>query len=237
MLSKLTGKIKDAYAGLGYDEGWRFLYGPASTLSPDTQIAFVGLNPGGTRERAQANNTFIKPFVPEGNAYRIERGWNKRHQEEVCLLFKGLAAALGKPNSWQGLMDEGTLTSNFCPFRSANWNALTKKDDALAFSRELWAEILGKVTPSVMLCNGKGSLLHFKSLLGELGWKVTETTEIPTGWGDYSYYIVRFKCSSSLLTLVGLPHLSRFKTMSSSKCSQQTAQLLRFVSTEISNPN
>ena len=44
----LVERIELAYERLGHQLGWRFLYSPARTLSPDTQLAFVGANQAGT---------------------------------------------------------------------------------------------------------------------------------------------------------------------------------------------
>jgi hypothetical protein len=124
MFEPLTSEIDAVYQRLGYREGWRFLYGPRSTLAPGTKVVFLGLNPGGSGAAAWANRTFIKPEVPEGNAYRVEPGWNTGHQDEVKTLFLRLVEAARIAKSWQRFMDEDVLTSNFCPFRSASWKDL-----------------------------------------------------------------------------------------------------------------
>jgi hypothetical protein len=42
----LADRIQEAYERPGHQLGWRFLASPARTLSQDTDLAFVGLNPG-----------------------------------------------------------------------------------------------------------------------------------------------------------------------------------------------
>lgn len=137
MFEKWSGEIDAAYRRLGYGSGWRFVYGPRATLAAGTQVVFLGVNPGGSGAAARANQTFIKPEVAEGNAYRVEPGWNTRHQGEVKTLFLCLVEAARIRKSWQEFMDEDVLTSNLCPFRSAKWADLPRKEEALEFSSRL----------------------------------------------------------------------------------------------------
>ncbi len=64
---------------------------PPPTLSPDTQLALVGLNPGGKR--------YVPPVasVEAGSAYRVESGWNargERLQRQIQRLYAELSMQL-----------------------------------------------------------------------------------------------------------------------------------------------
>jgi hypothetical protein len=86
MLSSFAKRIQDAYGRIGHQLGWRFLASPARTLSPETKLAFVGLNPGGSIYEPPPLS------VEDGNAYRVERwgpgGTLNRLQVQMRLIKK-----------------------------------------------------------------------------------------------------------------------------------------------------
>jgi hypothetical protein len=209
LFATLVGRIETAYERLGHQLGWRFLYSPARTLDPETGLATVGANPGGSRYQPPSRS------VEEGNAYRTEswpgggvKGLNPL-QSQIGLLYEALAAQL----SWTSpdrLMDD-TLASNFCPFRSPSWDRLAKRTESIAFSRDLWKDILGFVTPSVIVCLGDRPTRELRATLVASGWRPSGGPEIgPVGWGDVSYELANYDSAGARTLLVRLPHLSRF---------------------------
>jgi hypothetical protein len=168
VFSEAIERIKQEYENLGHRLGWWFLYSPASTLSVNTQMFFLGDNPGG--------KNYEEPIasVEKGNAYRVElwpggkNGAPNPLQMQVRKLFMILSEKLGHQPPWSDLMDQ-TLTSNFCPFRSPEWKLLPRQEESLAFSRRLWSSILDYTSPSVIVCNGKNSFKHFTSLMVSKG--------------------------------------------------------------------
>jgi hypothetical protein len=86
LFTELTTSIADAYAKLGHTRGWRFLYTPARTLTPNAPILFAGLNPGGCDFECPERS------VEAGNAYRVQP-WGKNNrptplQNQVCKLYE-----------------------------------------------------------------------------------------------------------------------------------------------------
>jgi hypothetical protein len=73
LFSSLVAEIEAAYERLGHQLAWRFLYSPARTLAPGTQIATVGANPGGRTYEPP------RPSVEEGNA--LEDGWRGQRDQ------------------------------------------------------------------------------------------------------------------------------------------------------------
>jgi hypothetical protein len=153
--------IRHAYSRLGHRLGWRFLYTPAKTFSPNTRIVFIGLNPGG--------KVFgpAEPSVEEGNAYRVQPwgtdGRLNSLQRQVCAFYSLLAEALPGHNA-KALMDT-TLSANFCPFRSQDWTRLRAREESIFFSQRLWTNILDFVRPDILVTMGSQVTRHIDRLL------------------------------------------------------------------------
>lgn len=204
-ITPFVERIERAYDELGHELGWRFLNGPAQTLSLDTRLAFVGLNPGG--------DVFHPPqaSVEAGSAYRVER-WGPGHalnplQVQVRRMFDELARKLGAPSSQ--LMDD-TLAWNFCPFRSPDWDRLANRARSLAFSAELGTSVLAVARPRAILCLGDIVDRQLGVVLEAGGLQRTEAQRLPTGWGTISYGLTRYASADGSTLVVRLPHLSRF---------------------------
>jgi hypothetical protein len=207
----LVRRIELAYAGLGHRLGWRFLYSPARTLSPETRLAFVGTDPGGS--------SYVPPStsVEAGDAYRLESwpgagasGLNPL-QEQIVLLYDALASAL-RQSSRARLMDD-TLAANFCPFRSPSWERLARREESIRFSRDLWKAILDFVTPSAVICLGDASARQLGATLATMGWSLKNRERGLVGWGSVSYELAVYEGSGTQMLLARLPHLSRFRIL------------------------
>jgi hypothetical protein len=125
------------------------------------------------------------------------------------LFYEAVAARLS-PASPDRLMDD-TLASNFCPFRSPSWERLAKRTESIAFSRDLWKEILGFTIPSTIICLGDLPTRELRATLVSSGWRLSGESEIrPVGWGNVSYELAYYDSAAARTLLVRLPHLSRF---------------------------
>jgi hypothetical protein len=205
-LAPFVARIEQAYASLGHELGWRFLYGPARTLAPGARLVFVGLNPGGGRYHPPM------PSVEEGNAYRVER-WGGRArvnplQLQIGLLYGELARKLGESSPTQ-LMDE-TLAVNFCPFRSRSWETLASPVQSIAFSRAQWRSLLDVARPAAIVCLGDLAARHVGAVLGEQGSAARAARKLPVGWGNVTCALTHYDAADTRTLLVRLPHLSRF---------------------------
>lgn len=207
LFERSTTQIEAAYQALGHSLGWRFLYSPGATLAPGTRLMFAGLNPGGGRYEPPLAS------VEEGNAYRVERwgpgGTLNPLQKQIRALYDRLVALLPIHGS-ERLMDQ-TLAVNFCPFRSPSWEALPHKKESLAFSIDLWRQMLPEVRPSVILCLTPVPFGGFRTVLEEMGGQQVRQALIPVGWGAVHYEESLYQVSGHSVLLVRLPHLSRFR--------------------------
>jgi hypothetical protein len=228
LFATLVGRIETAYKRLGHQLGWRFLYSPARTLDSETRLATVGANPGGQSYEPPS------PSVEEGNAYRTESwpgggvsGLNPL-QSQIGLLYEALAVRLSR-TSPNRLMDD-TLASNFCPFRSPSWDRLAARNESIAFSRDLWKDILGFVTPSAIICLGDRPTRELRATLVSSGWRLSGGPEIgPVGWGDMSYELAYYDSAGARTLLVRLPHLSRFGIFGRPASKEATDRLVSLI--------
>ncbi|MCB0162864.1 MAG: hypothetical protein KDI79_01470 [Anaerolineae bacterium] len=225
-------RIEAAYEDLGFELGWRFLYGSASTLGPSTKLMFVGNNPGG--------DTYEAPTVSieEGNAYRNEWWSAGRLGQEVRLLFNRIAEHLEPQIEGDALMD-ATLVANFCPFRSKNWNKFPKekKKQALEFSHNLWFDISQHLKPAVLICMGNLSFYHFREVFFKRGFQINSSVRKATGWGNYEYTLESLSLGSNELMILRLPHLAQFRIISSNKCQAQSDEMIKTVANRLNKIN
>jgi hypothetical protein len=176
MIDSIAECIQAAYERLGHQWGWRFMATPARTLSAETDLAVVTLNPGA----AIYNPPVVS--VEEGNAYRIER-WegNRNIQIQMGRMYEELAARWPRPVTATELMDS-SLAAHFCPFRSPNWRALASRSESIEFSRQLWRYVLAVVNPGVMICLGEAGR-QLAGVMESAGAVRTRPVEIgPVGW-------------------------------------------------------
>jgi hypothetical protein len=228
VLAPFVKIIAQAHDELGHEHGWRFLYSPARTLTPGTPMAFISANPG--------YDQFVKPIwsVEEGNAFRddLEPWWPDEQKRglrrQVQRFFGMLAQALDTPADQ--LMDE-TLTFNFCPFRSPNWESLPNRDESLEFSQQVCATVLEFVEPRAIVCNGMEVAGELDRILQARGRLIEGPEFRPIGWGTYTYRAARYMTHRGReVTMVGFPHLSRFAIFGRPKSSRATTEIVETIS-------
>lgn len=220
IFAEAVNRIEHGYEALGHQLGWRFLYSPASTLSGDTGLMFSGINPGG------AHYGHPVPSVEDGNAYRVERWGNHGQpnalQVQVRLLYEGLAEKLDQ--SAVSLMD-GTLATNFCPFRSPSWDRLHRKAESVAFSKRLWSSVFEHISPMVIVCLTDTPFDHFENVLRRKGFRKTDALQEPVGWGSVTYSSSGYASENGNVLMVRLPHLSRYKIFGRPESQSATDRL------------
>jgi len=215
MISSFVERIEEAYRRLGHQLGWRFLACPARMLAPQTRLAFVGLNPAGSRYESP------QPSQEKGNAYRVEGwapdgGWNAL-QVQVGRLYQEIAARSDAGVSARELMD-ATLAMNFCPFRSPEWRELPKRRESVAFSQGLWIDILDLADPDVVVCLGDVER-HLKPVMERKGLRLVEAPTVkPVGWSNRTYSLSRYASERGETLIVRIPHLSHHKIFSRPQC-------------------
>lgn len=236
VLAPFKKSIARAHDDLGHEHGCRFLYTPARTLAPDTRMAFISANPG--------YDKFVEPIwsVEKGNAFRddMEPWWPERQKRglrrQVQLFFATLAKALGTPADQ--LMDE-TLTFNFCPFRSPDWDSLPNAAESLKFSQQTCENVLDIVEPPAIVCNGMNVAGELDRILQARGRVIEGPVSRPIGWktpagGEYTYSAARYTPKRGRqVTMVGFPHLSRFGIFGRPESQPATTEIVDTISTAL----
>lgn len=179
--------------------GWRFLYGPKSTLKTNNGMLILGLNPGGSEFQIIAS-------VESGNAYLREiEEWPTQLQNQMRLLFEQI-----DKNNWRSFLNK-TLTSNFIPFRSPDFQSLPDKNYCLNFSENLWGKILQEIILKTIICIGNGKFSSYrliKDLLSKQDWVVIQEEKIPL-WANFTLKLSTITKNANTISIIGLPHLSR----------------------------
>ncbi|NII58980.1 hypothetical protein [Sphingomonas aerolata] len=195
------------YDRLGYELGWTFMMTPEKRLH-DAGIAFIGLNPGGGRSENDRDFAGIWD-CPSGNAYFIER-WGPGDKK---------APIQNQLDAWHRALDVNdneTLCAQFVPFRSADWDGLPRKAEALAVAGRLWSWALAVSPASVLVTMGKLPGQYLGNLL-----KGRVVATLPAGWGSMTIDVWE---TPSGRRIVAMPHPSRYQLFGRTEPHSDTAE-------------
>lgn len=202
----LRQRIVQAYARSGNEMGWRLLASPAQVLD-GAEVAFIGLNPGGNYQPADHGEFCMSA----GSAYVVET-WGASSnagesplQIQVRSLFKRLCV---EPDQ--------VLAGNLVPFRSPSWSRLARPDFSLSFGEEIWAEILQRACPKLIIGMGHETFDPLSRIV-----RVSAEKRVSVGWGKVSAKSASFEGGK----LVVLPHLSRFSIITRALSAEALAAL------------
>jgi hypothetical protein len=203
--AEMSSRIERAYQESGNKLGWRFLYSPVSAIA-DAKIAFIGLNPGGS-ERSAAHADFA---MTTGSAY-CDETWagHSPGESPLQLQVQALFSLIGVPPA-------EVLAGNLVPFRSATWNSLIGRQEALSFGGKLWSDVLAFSQPQLVVAMGVQVRNEMAAILG-----ISELTALPTGWGS----VRAARGENGRMTLIGIPHLSRFRIFGRPNSTDQIASI------------
>ena len=203
--------ISAEYSRLGHSLGWRFLSVSKNVLNQDPGIAFISQNPAGT----YAPDHHPAASCEQGCAYTVEH-WEDYGagqsplQKQVQALYAGIAAKTG---TGQSSLIESSLIGNFIPFRSPTMASLPRKRESREFGRVLWKTILSDLSsmPRLIICMSRDTYHELSdNILPDLGASRLDTSEAPVGWGTYTATIDCYEMANERLSVLRLPHLSRF---------------------------
>jgi len=184
----------------------KYAHGSAMFGCPVAQVAaakmgIVGLNPGmlpaGDRPR-QDGNEWSYPTT----AFFDEK-WGApdpaRGGRDQTALKRQVAAWV----RLAGVEPTETFSAQFVPFRSANWTSLPDREEALAFARNMWTDLLRHTVTKIFVCMGQTAALEIARLLDARD----ATGPLPTGWGETK---IRGYANAEGSRLVSVPHPSRY---------------------------
>ncbi len=189
--------------------GWRFLQTSKKTIEKNNGILLITLNPGGSVKRIDQPSESCE----SGCAYLVEP-WKGNPagkspiQKQIQRLFKEIAIRLNIQDCKEVL--EASVCGHFIPFRSPSFNELKEKDRCISFSKKLWTNILSEIKFQLILSIDRETYDNIKQILLSLKYCEVQSSEEPTGWGNYKASITYFEKGDEKVTLVRFPHLSRF---------------------------
>lgn len=197
--------IGERYDELGYRLGWSLLACPWENLGR-SDVALFTLNPGG--------RDYHPPAISEeaGSAYVVQT-WEGRNSPGSA----PLQVQVQRLCRLAGVEPSKLLSGYFVPFRSTSWATLGEQRQAVAFSTELWAQLLGPSRPRLAFTLGR---VVFDEMRGVLNGG--PVSFLPSGWGAIKLRTCDFPGGR----LVGLPHLSRFALLGDARREAQVRQAM-----------
>jgi hypothetical protein len=144
--------------------GCRFLYSARSTFTKNTGILIAGINPGGQVDMRD------RPYPEDGiNSYLSEDWGRSPYQGRMVRFMRNLYGHYGIADPDEAI--NSTLTSNFSPFRSPQWNAISSdvRRQARTFSTNLWKRILPLSGVRVVISGGDVATDGFSKVCYDLG--------------------------------------------------------------------
>ena len=206
----IVHQIENFHQEHGYNLGWRFLTCSKTVLKSNPKIAFITLNPGGSKIR----HDHPSPSCEKGSPYLDESWGGKKRGEsklqiQVQKMFGKIHEKVNYPGSERELI-ESTLSGHFVPFRSPSLKKLKYKKEVFAFGEKIWSEILASVQPRLFVCINTETRERLRKIIENV-YKLPERKSYKprTGWGDYTAEIIEFG-DNAQIKLLWLPHLSRF---------------------------
>jgi hypothetical protein len=177
-------------AELGLSDGFRFVYGPWSTLKAG-RLAFLSLNPG----RAPSTTNTREISDERGNSYAVEQ-----HTTLSPITDQALKAF-----SFFGAEPNEVLTGVVCPFRTPSWGDLSRaqQTQALTLGRAFWKDPLDRSDLDMIICCSNDATRAVTGLLD-----ARHEASLPAGWGNIQIH--RYRTRSGV-PILALPHLSRFR--------------------------
>jgi len=207
----LQQEIKDKYDELGYSQGWRFLNCPEKNLVSNNGIIIITLNPG------VGNGIDYKmhsEFSSEAGCSFYYEDWQSPVQDQFKKFLKLLFLEI-QPNICYRSFINSVLIGYFIPFRSRKFKDLSpNKKKSIDFGIKIWRKIIEANKDSVRLvvCIDNTTLRALKEIFSELNIKEEkEIDPLSTGWGKYQANIFHYSYGNKNITLLKLPHLSRFR--------------------------
>ena len=179
----------------GLDHGWNLFMCPEEQRKSAT-FAIMGLNPGGG-----ANFKNDGEWALDHNAYFVQR----THPDQAENPLHGQISAW---HDLAGIDPDATICAQYVPFRTPNWNGFAQRDDALKFSRGIWADLLANSPVTTVI--GMSRVLEYE--FGQL-WGVAPFRDYPTGWkiGRRGEVKIRLFKDKGGKRFVSMPHPSRFR--------------------------
>lgn len=214
--ANLRRRIERKYRELDLAWSWRLLYTPFSTITSNSGVAFIGLNPGGDGGTPEV-------AVQTGCAY-LDESWGaapgkSRLQRQVQAMFGSVAKAWGIQDI-EGFLRQ-SLTGNLVPFRSPEWADLKEHETVcLTFGQRLWREIIDIARPRLILTATR----RVADCIFRAYDQAPRYKDRRTGWGAVRWSVAQDIAGVPFKKLITVPHLSRFGIFERSRSFERMFQ-------------
>jgi len=212
VFEEIVLEIEEKYSRSDNNIGWRFLTVSKNSLSTNSGIFLITLNPGGRKEDPKQG----KGSCESGCAY-ITEIWKEgccpgssTLQRQIQLLFQRIAKynRYGYKNYTDLL--ENSVCGYYIPFRSPDFKSLKDKKRSLDLGKRIWKQVFINSDFHLIICIDTITFSQVKDILSELNCFEINSRDYDTGWGKYKSTVVKYTRNNQRLTLVRFPHLSRF---------------------------
>jgi hypothetical protein len=211
-----------------YSYGWRLLTTSKNTLEKNSGIFLITLNPGGDGRNIQGQSI---ESCENGNAYIYERWKGKEEQSKLQLQFQSIFKVICEKtnaNDFEGLL-ESSICGYYVPFRSPTWEKLEYKSQSIEIANRIWKSIISQSTPKIIITIDKITYENIQKIITNLDYNYIDETDFTTGWGNYKAKISRFDKQSEKLSILRLPHLSRFSIFNREKSEKEIDKMFDFL--------
>ena len=226
LFQNIIDQIENFYQYHDYKLGWRFLTCSKAVLKSSPKIAFITLNPGGSRMRDDHPSASCE----EGSPYLNESWGGKKPGEsklqiQIQKMFNKIHEKLNYPDSKRELI-ESTLSGHFVPFRSPSLKDLGYEKEAFDFGEKLWSKILQSIQPpELFVCIDHKTTKRIRKIIATI-YNLPEgkPCKLETGWGNTTADIFEFG-DNAQIKILRLPHLSRFTLFTREKSKEEVENI------------
>jgi hypothetical protein len=180
-----------------HDQGGTLFLGKHYALQPRA-ILMLGINPGSSSDTKFYTGRYSENVLLPGAAPTTFPYW--RNARRLFGTTPELLRAM-----------DGATYSFCCPFRTANWNGLSKEKRAamIRHSRPILTQMLADVDPGVVIVAGVAGESIFREIVGSVMQTEEPLTRSEISIGTYRWRAHSVRLAASQFILAQIPHLSR----------------------------
>ena len=192
--------------------GVKCWYCDASLIENGSEVAFLGINPGGGEESQELDKrkgSLKLPYTQRKYNSWLDETWpgpkGRNHQEAVQKVFRTMFGT----TEWETKL-RGTACFNTVPLRSRNSSDLSKR--AWTMGAQWSMKVLEHVSPKLILCNGNARSKSPWAAIND-AFTLEDIQEVPIGAQGSTASMKSGVVNGGNLKgarVIGLPFLNRF---------------------------
>jgi hypothetical protein len=224
---EIQQRIEEVYLHYNFNEGWRFLNCYQKNLKRNNGIMILTLNPASRKSIDYENE--VRFSYESGFSNLAERAISEV-SPQLKKFLKNVHSQIHTAISIEKFIND-VLVGYFIPIRSSSFKNLKNRKELITLGKELWTPILKANLDSLQLLAviDKVTMKAVIEIFLIIGLIEIESKgmKLETGWGNYTADIKRFKFNDKTITLLRLPHLSRFKIFGREKSKDEINKMVK----------